>query len=115
MAERLAAAKPANATNRCTLADGTVLTGGWDLYDEPGPCADEFPIHADPRLVAGQPRNQRTLKCALTPVDPASYTVPFTDAQVKRLESIFPDGVCDWSQPGLGEQGTSEPWQSFGP
>ncbi len=28
---------------------------------------------------------------------------------------MFPDGVCDWSQPGVGEQPLAGTWQEFGP
>jgi Tannase-like family of unknown function (DUF6351) len=29
--------------------------------------------------------------------------VTFTDAQMSRLRTVFPKGICDWSQPGLGQ------------
>ncbi|WP_407656650.1 DUF6351 family protein [Marinobacter antarcticus] len=29
-------------------------------------------------------------------------TVSFTEGQVTRLHEIFPDGVCDYSQPDQG-------------
>ena len=46
--------KPADAVNTCTLPDGKQLTGGWDLYDDPGPCNDAYPIKGDPRTAAGE-------------------------------------------------------------
>ena len=106
--------KPAAALNRCVLADGTELTGGWELYDEPGPCAEEYPIFGDPRLAAGAPLANNVLKCALTDADPASYTVDFTPEQEERLRSVFPDGVCDWTQPGIGQQPMDGSWPSYG-
>ena len=44
----------------------------------------------------------------LVPLDRSAYAypgglpVPFTDSEWTRLEAAFPDGVCDWSQPGVG-------------
>jgi Tannase-like family of unknown function (DUF6351) len=107
--------KPERATNRCLLADGTELTGGWELYDEPGPCADEYPIYGDPRLAAGKERRGDVVKCTLTDIDFETYSVEFTAEQQARLESIFPDGVCDWTQPGVGQQPMDGSWPDYGP
>ena len=106
--------KPADATNRCTLPDGTVLTGGWELYDEPGPCVDAFPVYGDPRIAAGGPLRGDVIKCALQPVDASSYGVEFTPAQAERLATIFPQGVCDWDAPGVGVGPAEETWRRFG-
>jgi hypothetical protein len=105
--------RPSDATNRCVLPDGEVLRGGWELYDEPGPCADAYPVHADPRLVAGQGLDQSVLKCALVPVDPDVYGVALSAEQRARLERVFPDGVCDWSQPGVGQEPTATTWPRY--
>ena len=34
-------------------------------------------------------------------------------AQSARMASIFPGGVCDWTQPGVGEQPLGGTWQTF--
>lgn len=112
-AERLQAARPAGAVNRCTLPDGTVLTGGWELYDQPGPCRDAYPVHLDPRLVAGEPQRDDILKCALKPLDPADYGGALDPSQLERLRSAFPDGVCDYSRPGVGQQPQTGTWQRY--
>jgi hypothetical protein len=106
---------PEAAVNRCALPDGTETTGGWELYDEPGPCADAYPIHGDPRTAAGQPRRGDIVKCRLQAVDPESYDVELTAEQADRLRSIFPDGVCDWTEPGIGQQPAETTWPHFGP
>lgn len=106
--------RPADAQNRCSLPDGTVLDGGWELYDEPGPCADAYPVHGDPRLVAGQSIAQAALKCTLTQAEREGYGVELTDDQWERLQAIFPDGVCDWSVPGVGQVEPDGTWQRFG-
>jgi hypothetical protein len=33
----------------------------------------------------------------------ADYKVSFSDAQKSRLKAIFPEGVCDWSKPGVSQ------------
>jgi hypothetical protein len=106
--------RPDDAENRCILPDGTMLEGGWELYDEPGPCVDAFPVHGDPRTAAGGPIRGDILKCALTPVDVQDYDVDFTDDQAARLQAVFPDGVCDWDAPGVGAGPTEGTWRSFG-
>jgi hypothetical protein len=37
-----------------------------------------------------------------------------TTAEMARLQAIFPSGVCDWSQAGVGQTMTV-PYASFGP
>jgi hypothetical protein len=113
IADRLAAAKPASAVNRCVLPSGEVVTGGWELYDEEGPCREAFPVHEEPRMAAGQSRRGDILKCALADLDRASYGVEFSDAQFERLQRVFPDGVCDWAQPGVGQEEVAGTWQTY--
>ncbi len=111
-AERLAAAKPAEATDRCELPSGEVVTGA-GVYDQGTACAAAYPLHADPRRAAGAPLVGDVVACSLVDVDPSAYGVALTDAQVERLRRIFPDGVCDWSQPGRGQRPPAGTWQSF--
>jgi hypothetical protein len=35
--------------------------------------------------------------------------VTFTAEQLNRLYATFPDGVCDWSRPGVGQQPARSP------
>lgn len=106
--------KPAGAVNTCLLPDGETVEGGWEIYDEPGPCLDAYPLHEDPRLAAGQERREDIVKCELIPVDALSYEVTFTDEQAERLAAVFPDGVCDWTKPGVGQQPPASEWPLFG-
>jgi hypothetical protein len=39
--------------------------------------------------------------------------VPFTPAQWSQLQSTFPAGVCDWTKPGVEQQGLIGTWISF--
>jgi hypothetical protein len=56
--------------------------------------------HAEARYVAGGPLAANIMKCDLKPVSREDYGVAFTDAEWTRLQEVFPDGVCDWSEPG---------------
>jgi hypothetical protein len=105
--------RPDAVTNRCLLADGTLLTGGWELYDEPGPCRDEFPVRGDPRVAAGGPTTGDTIACQLAPLEDIDADLSLTPDHLDRLAAVFPDGVCDWSQPGRGQQPTDETWQDY--
>jgi hypothetical protein len=73
----------------------------------PGACTQVFPIHQRSRIVAGGPIAGGIFKCALQSVDTAIAAgvygtwVP-SAADRTRLEEIFPDGVCDWSQGDVG-------------
>jgi len=66
--------------------------------------------------VAGGPVSNDILKCELKPIDSFDYTVTFTAAEMARLQSIFPDNVCDWSKRGVNHIGGSSwnvVWASF--
>ena len=79
-----------------------------------GQCNTLFPVGLAPELVAGAPLALDVIKCQLKPIDMSDYAVPFSSEQRVQLHAIFPDGVCDWSKPGV-EQVRSVPWASFGP
>ena len=78
-----------------------------------GKCNALYPTHPTPRMVAGGPLSQDVLKCQLKPVDGTGYGVDFSEADLARLNEIFPDGVCDWSKPGVGQVPLAGTWQSF--
>ena len=70
-----------------------------------------------PRRTAGAPLIHDILKCQLVPVadalDGDVYEVDFSEEQRARLEAIFPDGVCDWTQPGVGQVDMTETWRNY--
>jgi len=68
-----------------------------------------------PNLAAGAPIDSSIIKCQLKPINPTDYKATFTSAQMTRLRGIFPDGVCDWSKPGVEQTDNSVTWASFGP
>ena len=70
-----------------------------------------------PRTVAGDDIRTLTNKCVLKPVDAADYAgaVSITDsaAFVAQVMEIFPQGVSDYSKPGVGTQAT-QTWLRYG-
>ena len=49
------------------------------------------------------PITDDVMKCQLKPIDPKDYAVTFTPAQMRELQGIFPNGVCDYTKPGVGQ------------
>jgi hypothetical protein len=69
-------------------------------------------MHTSPRQVAGGPRAENILKCQLRPLNFADYPgITFNAAQQARLQTVFASGVCDWTQPGVGQQPPQSPLQ----
>jgi uncharacterized tannase-like protein DUF6351 len=104
---------------------GAAVDGCWRTADEfiaepqtfssaaNSTCNTLFPSFAFPRFVAGGPLAADVLKCQLKPIQPSEYPA-FTEADLARLGTIFPSGVCDWSKAGVG-RAKVVPWASFGP
>src|SRR5262249_35345938 len=103
--QRVRAARPADlAVNYCLLSSDE--TRPTKVTDE-AKC-DAEPLlrpSSSPRGVAGAPRAASILKCQLKPLNEVDYApVTFSGAQWARLQVLFPQGVCDWSKPGVGQQ-----------
>ena len=103
------AAKPSEAFDLCYLTgDVTFSTPVTDMA-----LCDADPRlmkHSSPRQVAGGPLTENVLKCQLKALNAADYLpATFTGAQLARLYAAFPDGVCDWSKPGVGQQAAVSP------
>jgi Tannase-like family of unknown function (DUF6351) len=114
--------RPKGAMDACFDENGTLIAEGPHVWDgettgamdgnpsddpSPGPCTQQYPIYSSSRLLAGDQISEMTFKCALKPVDTAltdgTYgNVTFTSPQAAELKDIFPDGVCDYSQPDQG-------------
>jgi len=77
-------------------------------------CNSLWPSYSNPRKVAGGPLAANKFKCQLKPIDVSDYAVTFMDAELQRLRNIFPNGVCDWSRPGVN-QTRVVPFASVGP
>jgi hypothetical protein len=105
--------RPPEAVDNCTDAEGKLISGK-KIYTQPGPCRDLYPVFGDPRTAAGAPLINDRLKCRRHPVDAKQYQVELTAAQVDRLRKIFPDGVCNWDEPGVGQVPLANTWINYG-
>ncbi|MBI1359677.1 MAG: hypothetical protein GC155_05265 [Alphaproteobacteria bacterium] len=104
--------KPAEATDAYWTKDGKKVEekASWDGE---GGFNQTYPVHSEPRLVAGQPPANDIMKCQLKPVSASDYRVKFTSAQMARLKKIFPDGVCDYQKPGIGQVPLAGAYQKY--
>ena len=98
--EKVVRNKPRDATDACWDQAGkkTVEVAS---VDGNGTCNSLYPVHGEPRLVAGAPPTNDVVKCRLKPINFADYKVTFTEAQKARANAVFPSGVCDFSKPGV--------------
>ena len=105
--------KPAQAVDSCFATNGNLIKSGADVWngildDKPaGACTQAFQIHSTSRIVAGGPIDGGIFKCALQPVTDAIDRGLYgswqpDEAEVARLEQIFPTGVCDYLKRDLG-------------
>ena len=94
--------KPADAVDTCWDAAGNKIVEPAS-FDAANKCNAIYPVHSEPRLVAGAPLTNDVMKCQLKPVNFADYKAPFTDAQKIRMKAMFAAGVCDFSKPGVAQ------------
>ncbi|MDP2379195.1 MAG: DUF6351 family protein, partial [Pseudohongiella sp.] len=105
--------RPAAAVDACFATDGSLIAQGSDVWsgvldnNEPGSCTQAFPLYSTSRIVAGGPIEGSVFKCALKPLDSAlsdgTYGSWVPDSQqIERLRSVFPEGVCDYTQADQG-------------
>lgn len=104
-----AAVRPAAAGDRCFDAHGRVMFSGTNVWDgewngrAPGPCMRVYPIHANPRIMAGDSIAGDRFSCALQSVSDAIDRGVYAPVDMtpyrERLERVFPRGVCDYSLP----------------
>jgi hypothetical protein len=114
-AQKVANNRPAAAVDGCWANSTQFIAEPQTFSSKPdSQCNTLFPSYAFPRYVAGGPITADRYKCQLKPIDPNDYKVSFTSAELTRLHNIFPQGVCDWSKPGVNQTGVVT-WPSFGP
>jgi hypothetical protein len=108
--EKIVNDKPADLVDACWSSAGEKIAGP-GTFESTGRCGQLYPIHADPRIAAGAPLTDDVLKCALKPLSVNDYGQKLSAAQTSRLKIVFPQGVCDWSRPGVGQQLTRATWR----
>ncbi len=107
LARKIIEDKPANLVDRCT--DGA--PGGQDL--PASACDATVQSYSSARIEAGMALTDDTIKCELKPLDRSDYApVQFTEAQWSRMQAAFPEGVCDYSKPGVDRTPTV-PWLTY--
>ncbi|MEA2271602.1 MAG: hypothetical protein QOI98_310 [Solirubrobacteraceae bacterium] len=105
LAQKIIADKPESVTDRCTNGGGVALPESV--------CDGLVTPYSDPRLESGMPMTDDTVKCELKPLLRADYgSVTFTDAQWVEMGKAFPNGVCDYTKPGVDRVATT-PWQTY--
>jgi hypothetical protein len=102
--EKFIRTKPADLTDGCYKADGTKIDERADDKNPSSACNQLYPVYATPRIATGAPITDDILKCQLKPLNPKEYVQPLTPDQIRRLNAVFPQGVCDYSRPGVGQQ-----------
>lgn len=82
-------------------------------YEGESLCKRMFPASANPRIAAEMPLRNDVLKCQLKPVAADAYGGALNDQQLARIRAAHPKGVCDFSKPGVEQQGLIGTWISF--
>ena len=105
--------KPVDLIEGCnTRAANPTFIAEKQTRDPSLQCELLYPSAPAPREIAGASVASDIIKCQLHPINPADYP-SMTPTQFSRLQSIFPTGVCDWSQPGIEQQPLAGTWQFF--
>jgi hypothetical protein len=76
------------------------------------PTDAEWPVFRDTRVASGEPLKSDIMKCRLKPLVASDYKAAFTATQWARLLAVFPQGVCDYGKPGVGQVQPAA-WQTF--
>jgi hypothetical protein len=105
-AAKVATNKPVGLVDACFTVTGERIT-------DRATCAQLYPVHANPRIAAGEPLAQDVLKCNLKDVSAGGYARPLTADDLSRLKAIFPLGVCDYSRRGVNQKPLAGTWLSY--
>ena len=95
--------KPADAVDTCWDLGGNKIAEP-ATTDPNTQCNRIYPYFSQPQMQAGQASTRDVLKCTLKPINVGDYSAAFTAAEQAQLHTIFPNGVCDYSQTGVGQQ-----------
>jgi hypothetical protein len=107
LAQKIINNKPSDLSDECWDGSGNKLSNQL--------CGSQVvPVYGTPRMVAGDAITTDANKCQLKPLNRSDNygSTPFTDAQWLQMQQIFPGGVCDFSKPGVDQQGTI-PWLTY--
>jgi Tannase-like family of unknown function (DUF6351) len=111
-AQKVADDRPTDVQDRCSQIDGVEQVSVPGV----GPVCELKDLqtrYATPAMVAGEGVETDTNRCTLKPLRRSDYyPIEITDDQWARLQTAFPTGVCNWSRPGVSQQGTM-PWMNY--
>ena len=113
IAAKINRAKPGDLVDACFTNQGTVKIAQLQVYTGATTCNQLYPAFSTPRMVAGEPLENNVLKCRLKPINLHEYKVTFTTTEAAQLKTIFPQGVCDYTVPGVDQSPTDGTWQFF--
>lgn len=112
--DKIASARPAELVEGCQTREPNPTFIAEPLDRDPdSTCEQLYPSASFPREVAGESVAADVIKCRRKDPDRADYAVEWTDEQWDRLQAIFADGVCDYSEPGVEQQGLAGTWLRF--
>jgi hypothetical protein len=112
-AEKIAANRPKDLVDACyTGKEGIDFTAVQKITDA-AKCKQLFPSYTDPRVAAGAPLVDDIFQCTMKPVAAADYKTAPTADQLAAIKAIFPNGVCDYTKPGVGQTQKITTWASF--
>lgn len=112
--EKIARARPATLQEGCNTRDAEPrFIAQTQVRDPATECEQLYPSASFPREVAGSDIASDIVKCRLRDVAASDYAVAFSEEEEARLKSIFPAGVCDWTSPGIAQQGLAGTWLRF--
>ena len=104
LARKIIQDKPDSVAARCTNGAGD---------EAPSEVCDQtVSAYGTPRQGADGPLTEDVMKCRLKAMRREDYPVTFSDEQWSRLQAAFPGGVCDYSKPGVAQDGAI-PWLSY--
>jgi hypothetical protein len=109
---KVARNKPTELADGCWAIDGARIVEH-AAHEGTGRCNQLYPIYGDPRIAAGGPLTDDVLKCALKPLRAEDYSQQLSADQLRRLNRVFPTGVCNYDKPGIGQSRLNSVWQRF--
>lgn len=106
--------RPEAYVDSCWDTNGKLIASGENVWngiidDKPeGSCTQAYPIYSSSRMVAGDGFAGDMFKCALQSIDSAVTdgvygNMSLTTTESAVLQSLFPEGVCNYSQPDQGK------------
>ncbi|WP_238146784.1 DUF6351 family protein [Ornithinimicrobium murale] len=111
--EEIGDARPEALVEGCMTRDASPEFLPMMLDRDPSTqCEQLYPSASFPREVAGESVRADVIKCQTTA--PTRETYPeMSDAQWAELLEVFDQGVCDYTVPGVEQQGLAGTWLRF--